>query len=405
MLGDGAVDAENDRLRFGREIRFTHRAFHTFDSDFRTIHDFGHKPSSLIRLALKLRRSTLTIQTFIFEAPYERHVFRNIAPTIVARLVAERSLDDHFPGWSDQRLQNAVLSKGDLTADLDVTSVHRDSLTDRFQPQHLRGRVFERVPFRGRPTLIQSPINWNIPVHSGGVDVHAGLQFDVEAQRDSKARPCDFVTGRGGDLKVLGFGCSSRCIQWCPKVPGQNVSGRDAFLIVILKVLGYDPPVRIDDIYARIRNTVGRRTRLCRFVENVVGAYDLRVRIREQRIRDVLPVRETLENADRVIADGRYTEPLLPDRVQMLFQLDELDLAERSPIRRTEEHQHGPFRAHDGFESLVPALLVRRGKSGYLLAHLWPGLDDLAVRRDQKSPHRYSDERSLCHTGASSLRT
>ena len=98
MLGDGAVDAENDRLRLGREIRFTHRAFYTFDSDFRSIHDFGHKSSSSIRRALKLRRSTLTIQTFILEAPYERHVFRNIAPTIVARLVAERSVDDHFPG-------------------------------------------------------------------------------------------------------------------------------------------------------------------------------------------------------------------------------------------------------------------------------------------------------------------
>jgi hypothetical protein len=44
------------------------------------------------------------------------------------------------------------------------------------------------------------------------------------------------------------------------------------------------------------------------FVENVVGAYDLRVRIREQRIRDVLPVGETLEHTGRVIADGRYAK-------------------------------------------------------------------------------------------------
>jgi len=45
MLGDGAVDAENDGLRLGREIRFTQRAFHTLDADFRTIDDFGHKSS------------------------------------------------------------------------------------------------------------------------------------------------------------------------------------------------------------------------------------------------------------------------------------------------------------------------------------------------------------------------
>jgi len=43
MLGDGAVDTENDRLRLSREIRSAHRAFHTFDSYFRTIHDFRHK--------------------------------------------------------------------------------------------------------------------------------------------------------------------------------------------------------------------------------------------------------------------------------------------------------------------------------------------------------------------------
>jgi hypothetical protein len=57
----------------------------------------------------------------------------------------------------------------------------------------------------------------------------------------------------------------------------------------------------------------------------------------------VLPVCKTLEGSDRVIADGNYTESLLTDRIQMLFQLDELDLAKRSPIRRTEEHKHGPF--------------------------------------------------------------
>ena len=120
----------------------------------------------------------------------------------------------------------------------------------------------------------------------------------------------------------------------------------------------------------------------------------------------MLPVRETLERSDGVVANGCYTETVLPDRVQMLFQLDELDLAERSPIRGTEEHEQGPFRAHDGTESLVPALLVRRRKSGYVPAHLRPGLDALAVqRRYRKRPDRYCDKRSLCHASRSSLRT
>ena len=89
MLGYGPVNAENDRLPLGREIRLTHRAFHTLDSDFRAIDNFGHISSRLVRLVLKLHRGALTVQTFIFEAPFERHIFGDIAFAIVARLVAE----------------------------------------------------------------------------------------------------------------------------------------------------------------------------------------------------------------------------------------------------------------------------------------------------------------------------
>jgi hypothetical protein len=42
VLGDRAVDSENDRLRLGREIRFTHRPFHTLYSDLGTINYVGH---------------------------------------------------------------------------------------------------------------------------------------------------------------------------------------------------------------------------------------------------------------------------------------------------------------------------------------------------------------------------
>jgi hypothetical protein len=209
--------------------------------------------------------------------------------------------------------------------------------------------------------------------------MHAGFQLDLETERDAETGSRDGVTGRCGDLKVLGFGCPSRHIDWGPELPGQNVSGRDAILIVIFEVLGQNPALRIYDIHPWIRNAKGWCARLRFFIEDVVGSYDLRVRIREQRIGDMLPIRETLEGADGIITDGRYTESLLPDRVQTLFQLDELDLAEGSPIRGTEEHEHGPFRAHDGFESLLPALLVPGGKRGYLLAHVRPGLDALAV--------------------------
>jgi hypothetical protein len=113
----------------------------------------------------------------------------------------------------------------------------------------------------------------------------------------------------------------------------------------------------------------------------------------------MLAVREILERSDRIVTDRRDTQALLPDRLQMLFQLDELDLAERSPIRGAKKYQHGAFRSHDGLESLGSAFLVLCGKRGYRLAHIRPGLDVLAVKcRDRQRPERHFDERSFSHS-------
>jgi hypothetical protein len=55
--------------------------------------------------------------------------------------------------------------------------------------------------------------------------VHAGLQLDIQAESNTQTGPGDVVTRRGGDLKVLGFGASSRRLHWGPELPRQNVSG------------------------------------------------------------------------------------------------------------------------------------------------------------------------------------
>jgi hypothetical protein len=78
----------------------------------------------------------------------------------------------------------------------------------------------------------------------------------------------------------------------------------------------------------------------------------------------MLPVREILKHAYRIVTDSCHAEPLVADSLQILFQLDELDLTERSPVRGTEEDKDGPFRTHDGLERLGAAFLVLRGKSG-----------------------------------------
>jgi hypothetical protein len=42
MLGDGAVDAECHRRRFGRQIGAAHRALDAFDPDVRAVDDLRH---------------------------------------------------------------------------------------------------------------------------------------------------------------------------------------------------------------------------------------------------------------------------------------------------------------------------------------------------------------------------
>ena len=96
VLRNSAVHSENHRVRFGREIRFSNGSFDPLDADLGMIDDFRHKSSRSVPFALQLRRSALAIQSFIFEVPFERHLFGNVALAIVAGLVAEGSPYDHF---------------------------------------------------------------------------------------------------------------------------------------------------------------------------------------------------------------------------------------------------------------------------------------------------------------------
>ena len=94
MLRDGAVYPENHRVCFSRQIGPTNRAFDTFNSDLGTVDHFGHELSSSVGFALELRGSALAVETFVIEAPFERNLLRNVALTIVACLIAERSFND-----------------------------------------------------------------------------------------------------------------------------------------------------------------------------------------------------------------------------------------------------------------------------------------------------------------------
>ena len=75
------------------------------------------------------------------------------------------------------------------------------------------------------------------------------------------------------------------------------------------------------------------------FVQNPESADNFGIGIRKQVIGNMLSVRKVLEHPHAVIADRGQIEALGADITDMLFQLDELGFAERSPIGRTEKYQ------------------------------------------------------------------
>jgi len=65
---------------------------------------------------------------------------------------------------------------------------------------------------------------------------------------------------------------------------------------------------------------------------------------------------------------------LFTDIPKLLFQLDELGFAKRSPVRRTVKNQHRPFGAKNTLEVLALAVLIRRLKHRHGSANFRAGL-------------------------------
>jgi hypothetical protein len=59
------------------------------------------------------------------------------------------------------------------------------------------------------------------------------------------------------------------------------------------------------------------------------------------------------------------------------LQLDELRSAERSPISRTDEHQHRPARPRNRLQIPDTAQLIAKAEVRDRLANLWPELGDV----------------------------
>src|SRR5579862_5564807 len=168
------------------------------------------------------------------------------------------------------------------------------------------------MAFRRWSARIKLPVDWNVPLHAGCVDVHAGFKLDVEAQYDPKAGPRNVVTGRRRDLEVLGLGNAPCRNDAGAELPGQNIGSRDAVCVVVFEVLRYDSALNIHDILSRIRDSENRCVWSHCLIKNAVGADDFRICIGEKWIRNMLPISKILQRTYRVVTNRYNSEPLFP---------------------------------------------------------------------------------------------
>jgi hypothetical protein len=72
----------------------------------------------------------------------------------------------------------------------------------------------------------------------------------------------------------------------------------------------------------------------------------------------------------RIVADDGQPDAVLAEILDATLQLDQLRSAERSPIRRAHEHQHGTPTAHDGLKRALSASVIAECEVGDARADL-----------------------------------
>lgn len=80
-----------------------------------------------------------------------------------------------------------------------------------------------------------------------------------------------------------------------------------------------------------------------------------------------MAVGEKPQDIRRVVTDRREPKTLLFEPRDRALQLDQLPLAERSPIRRTEKQEYGSVRSLQRFQgSQIPKLIAQRKRRRFL---------------------------------------
>jgi hypothetical protein len=93
-------------------------------------------------------------------------------------------------------------------------------------------------------------------------------------------------------------------------------------------------------------------------IEHAIRLDRFRVRVPQQRVANLVPLRKKLQDFFGVITDRREFDSLLFESRECALQLDQLSLAEWSPIRRAKKQKNGTLRSLQRIQSLRSAKLV-----------------------------------------------
>lgn len=112
-----------------------------------------------------------------------------------------------------------------------------------------------------------------------------------------------------------------------------------AFDVTLKEQLRADDALGVDQIRPGIRNPLVSRSGLAAGVEDAVSVDRLASRVREQSKRDALGLGISFQSIDRIVADADDLRARGLDGLKIFLQLNQLPLAEGSPIGRAEKNQ------------------------------------------------------------------
>jgi hypothetical protein len=254
----------------------------------------------------------------VAECPNELRGLGHEALLVIADLIAQLSFDAEF--------RSGELLRGDHFAlQRKLPLIHRDRLADRLQMHVARGRVSQREFFEG-VACFQFPVNWNVSLDAGRVDMALLRQLDVQHELDSLAAVYQRVTRRTSDLHTLrGHGSRRRLspdqVPDCvppPKILIGASRPHDAFFV--------------DDVRHRMRHAEKFARLWNLIVQDAEGSNDLGIFIGQQGESYRFSVGKELQRGHGIVADGGQAQSAFFQIFTILLQLDQLALAERSPV-------------------------------------------------------------------------